>query len=222
MLEIWPILENIPSWVLVINLQAIHKNHCVVPLVIVYVSLGHTITWIMVRYQIKVYMPLWKKNIENYFCRIPYLLRAWTGYSGNDKYYTVNSSPPSAAYMCQLIGSALVQIMACRLFGAKPLPEPMLAHCQLDSWEQISVKFELEFFHFHSRKCIWNCCLRKWLPFCPGGDELTLTWQPNIFLPTYKRHPIVPPWGWAMRVSYKVFVVRFKSDLPFSLQYYIQ
>ena len=29
-----------------------------------------------------------------------------------------NSSPPSAAYM-QWIGSALVQIMACRLFGAK-------------------------------------------------------------------------------------------------------
>ena len=32
--------------------------------------------------------------------------------------------------------------MACRLFGAKPLPEPMLVYCQLDSWEQISVKFE--------------------------------------------------------------------------------
>ena len=31
--------------------------------------------------------------------------------------------------------------MACRLLGAKPLPEPMLANCQLDSWQQISVKF---------------------------------------------------------------------------------
>ena len=29
--------------------------------------------------------------------------------------------------------------MACRLFGAEPLPEPMLAYCQLDSWEQIPV-----------------------------------------------------------------------------------
>ena len=38
----------------------------------------------------------------------------------------VNSSPPSAAYMRQWTGSALVQVMACRLFGAKPLPEPML------------------------------------------------------------------------------------------------
>ena len=66
----------------------------------------------------------------------------------------LNSSPPSAAYIRQWIGSALVQVMACRLFGAKPLPEPMLTCCQLDSWEQISVKFELEFYQFHSRKCI--------------------------------------------------------------------
>ena len=43
-----------------------------------------------------------------------------------------NSSPPSAAYMRQWIRT-LVQIMACRLFGAKPLPEPMLVYCQLDS-----------------------------------------------------------------------------------------
>ena len=49
-------------------------------------------------------------------------------------------------------------LVAC-LFGAKPLPEPMLAYCQLDSWEQISVKFESEFCHIHSRKLIWKCCL---------------------------------------------------------------
>ena len=42
-------------------------------------------------------------------------------------------SPPSAVYMHQSTGSALVQIMACRLFGAKPFPEPMLTYCQLDS-----------------------------------------------------------------------------------------
>ena len=33
-------------------------------------------------------------------------------------------------------------------------------------------KKEWEFDHFHSRKCIWNCLLPKWRPFCPGGDEL--------------------------------------------------
>ena len=42
-----------------------------------------------------------------------------------------NSSPPSAAYMRQWIRSALFQVMACCLFCAKPLPEPMLAYCQL-------------------------------------------------------------------------------------------
>ena len=62
--------------------------------------------------------------------------------------------------------------MAWRLFGARPLPEPMLAYCHLDSWEQISVKFESEFYHFYSRKCIWNCRLPKWRPFCPDGDKL--------------------------------------------------
>ena len=64
--------------------------------------------------------------------------------------YSINSSPPSAAYMRQWTVWALVQVMACRLFGAKPLPEPMLAYCQLDPWEQFSVKFESEFYHFHS------------------------------------------------------------------------
>ena len=34
--------------------------------------------------------------------------------------------------MRQRIRSALVQIMACRLFGAKPLSKPMLGYCQLD------------------------------------------------------------------------------------------
>ena len=44
------------------------------------------------------------------------------------KNIVVNLSPPSAAYMCQWIGSALVQMMACSLFGAKPLSKPMLGY----------------------------------------------------------------------------------------------
>ena len=35
--------------------------------------------------------------------------------------------------------TSLIQIMACRLFGAKPLSEPMLEYCQLYPPEQISV-----------------------------------------------------------------------------------
>ena len=44
----------------------------------------------------------------------------------------VDSSAPSAAFMLQWIGSTLVQIMGCRLFGAKLLSNPVLYYCQLD------------------------------------------------------------------------------------------
>ena len=66
----------------------------------------------------------------------------------------------------------LVQVMACQLFGTKPLPEPMLVYCQSTSWKQISVKLKSDFYHFHSGKCIWNCRQPKWWTFCPRWDEL--------------------------------------------------
>ena len=59
----------------------------------------------------------------------------------------VNSSPPSAACMRQWIESALVQIMACR----GPLCKPMLGNCQLEPWEQTSVKFQSRYKIFDSR-----------------------------------------------------------------------
>ena len=59
--------------------------------------------------------------------------------------YHLNSSLPSAAYLRQRTGSSLVQVMACRLFAAKTLPEPMLAYWQPESLEQISVKYKNEF-----------------------------------------------------------------------------
>ena len=43
----------------------------------------------------------------------------------------INSLRPSDAYMRQGTGSALVQVIACRLYDTKPLSEPMLAYCQL-------------------------------------------------------------------------------------------
>ena len=61
------------------------------------------------------------------------------------------------AYMCQYTRSSLVQIMACRLDCTMPLPELMTTYCQIESWEQISVKFESKCKGFHSRKCIWKC-----------------------------------------------------------------
>ena len=40
-----------------------------------------------------------------------------------------------------IFGPSLVQIMACRLVGTKPLAEPMLGYFLLDPLEQTSVKF---------------------------------------------------------------------------------
>ena len=65
-------------------------------------------------------------------------------------------SPPSAAYMPQWTGSSMFQVKACRLFSTKPLPEPILAECQLDSLEQISVIFKSEFYHFLSINAFQN------------------------------------------------------------------
>ena len=44
-------------------------------------------------------------------------------------YLTLLTHLPSAAYTRQWTGSTLVHVMAWRLFGAKPLPEPILAYC---------------------------------------------------------------------------------------------
>ena len=48
-----------------------------------------------------------------------------------DNFY-LNLISPSAAYMRQWIGSALIQIVACRLFNAKPLFKPILGCCLMD------------------------------------------------------------------------------------------
>ena len=48
-------------------------------------------------------------------------------------------SPPTAAYLRQWIGSTLVQAVASRLFGAKPLPEAVLTYYRLEPYKQTSV-----------------------------------------------------------------------------------
>ena len=69
----------------------------------------------------------------------------------------------------------MVQVVACLLFVAKLLPEPMLAYCLLDFWEQISVKFEVEFYHFH-KKMYLKLSSAKIVAILSGGggggDEL--------------------------------------------------
>ena len=62
----------------------------------------------------------------------------------------------------------------------------MLAYCRMDSLERISMIFESKFYHVHSCKCIWNCHLPKWQPFCPremSSNELTMTFILSV-IPT--------------------------------------
>ena len=44
----------------------------------------------------------------------------------------IRSSPPLVLHICHWTESALVQAKACHLVGTKPLPEPMLTHCEVD------------------------------------------------------------------------------------------
>ena len=73
--------------------------------------------------------------------------------------------------------------MPCRLFGAKPLSEPILPYCQWDPKEHISVKFYFKLKSFHSKRCIQKCCLRNGGHFvsasmCYGdGPEVLTMWQ---------------------------------------------
>ena len=62
--------------------------------------------------------------------------------------FSINTLRPSDAYMRHYTRPSLVQMMACRLFGAKPSSEPMMIYCHLDH-------------RFHPRKCIWKHCLRN-------------------------------------------------------------
>ena len=80
-----------------------------------------------------------------------------------------NSSVPSTAYMRKWIDSALVEIMACRLFDAKQLSKPILGYCQMDHEEQTLEKFN-EDKTFRVRKHIWKDRLRN------GGHFVQRRW----------------------------------------------
>ena len=79
-----------------------------------------------------------------------------------------NSLRPNDAYMRHQTMSSLVQIMACRLLGTKPLSETKLNYCQLHPKEQTSVKLYSKCKYFLSGKRIRKCRLLRCRPFCLG------------------------------------------------------
>ena len=88
----------------------------------------------------------------------------------------------------------LVQIMACRMFGTKPLCEPMLPYCQLDPKEHISMKFYSKFKIFiHGNTPNMSAkrqpfCLSVFIDYCDlhthsfqcgYNDDGTIAWLPR-------------------------------------------
>ena len=99
----------------------------------------------------------WRHDIKCFQYHSPFV----KGTHIHNGLYIVNSLRPSDAYMRQYNIPTLLQIMTCRLFGAKPLSEPTLPYCQLIPTEHISMKFYSKFTSFHSRRCTGKCRLRN-------------------------------------------------------------
>ena len=99
----------------------------------------------------------------------PWLISRFNSPSSG-KGYMFNSSY-SAAYMRQWFGSALIQILACRLFGAKTLSKQMLGYCHGHlgtDFSEVLIKIQ----NFSFTKMHLKLSSAKWRLFSPGGDEL--------------------------------------------------
>ena len=98
---------------------------------------------------------------------------SWSYLHGRERHTkSVISSPPSAAYMRQWSGSALVQIIACRLFGAKPSLNQwvIIVHWAVRNKHQWNFNQNTNL--FINDNAFELCRLPKWRLFCLGGDEL--------------------------------------------------
>ena len=82
--------------------------------------------------------------------------------------YLITSGPEQngSHFVCNIFESTFLNenfniLIQISLLGAKPLSEPMLAHCHLDHWEQILLKLESKYNSFQSRKWIFKCHLQN-------------------------------------------------------------
>ena len=84
-----------------------------------------------------------------------------------------SSLRPSEAHTHHLNISTLLQIMAFRLFGAKPLSETMRPYCQLDPEEHISINF-IQISKFSFKEIHSKLSSAKVAAIFPGFNVLTL------------------------------------------------
>ena len=70
------------------------------------------------------------------------------------------------------------------------LAEPKLAHCWLDPWEQMSMKFESKYNNFHTRKCMWKCQMQNGGYFAKPQFVKHCIWtlMPHYFFLTWYPH----------------------------------
>ena len=106
--------------------------------------------------------------------------------------------------MRQWTGQAL---MACRLFGTEPLPEPIPPCCKLDSWEQISMKFESKLYHFQMHLTLSHVVYQNGSLFFQHFQLYFLNWKIN-------------PYGLIFYV--KVHVSFLKTNICYSRHYWPQ
>ena len=79
------------------------------------------------------------------------------------------SFPPSAAYMHQLTGPILVQVMAWHRIGAKPLPEPMLIVFSIGPLESNFSEIQIRIQNFSFMKMHLKISSAKWCLLWPGA-----------------------------------------------------
>ena len=116
----------------------------------------------------------------------------------------LNSSPSSAAYMRQWTASVLLQAMACRLFGAKPLPNDDFLPIAPLGTNFSEVRIKIQNFSFMKMS-------EKWRTFCSGGDELRYTEHCSVL-------DIHGPWNWPTgfgRIRFASQFAQWYLEIPF-------
>ena len=113
----------------------------------------------------------------------------------------------------QWIGSALVQIIACHLFGAKPLSKQVLDIVLIGPLGTNFSEIWIEIQNFSFTKMPLKMSSGKWWPFCPGGDELTIFNKIALLLPSrmklYETNclNICMQWVWKFQMYNKLPVI---------------
>ena len=111
------------------------------------------------------------RNIKIYF--------HFLSFSSTEMVEIVNSSPRSTAYMSQSISTALVQIMARRLFGTKPLSKPMWVIVNWTLWNKLQwhVNQNTNFFTYKNASEYIVCEMvailsrERWVKILPDGNK---------------------------------------------------